>query len=140
MNPNGLATTARFECGLTTAYSNTASVTLSPNNGLSVQNVSAAISGLQPGQTYHYRLTATYSGGTVSGVDLTFSTIGVPEIAIEQPPGATISNAGDKDFGVVNVGSHASLTFTIRNTGNADLTGLTVTKDGSHAADFTVTS
>jgi cyclophilin family peptidyl-prolyl cis-trans isomerase len=74
INPNGLAITARFEYGLTTAYGNTASVTLAPDNGVSVQNVSATINGLQPGQTYHYRLTATYSGWVFSGADLTWVT------------------------------------------------------------------
>ena len=36
------------------------------------------------------------------------------------------------------VGSSFPLTFTIKNTGNANLTGLAITKNGTHAADFTV--
>ncbi|MCX6873928.1 MAG: M6 family metalloprotease domain-containing protein, partial [Verrucomicrobia bacterium] len=63
-----------------------------------------------------------------------------PEIAVEQPLGTSIADGGTKDFGSVNVGSNTSLTFTIRNTGTASLTGLTITKDGTNAADFTVTS
>ncbi|MCX6877320.1 MAG: DUF3570 domain-containing protein [Verrucomicrobia bacterium] len=43
-------------------------------------------------------------------------------------------------LGAVNVGSNASLSFTIKNTGTANLTGLTLTKDGTNAADFTVTA
>ena len=43
------------------------------------------------------------------------------------------------DFGTVTAGgSGAPLTFTITNPGNADLTGLAVTKHGANAADFTV--
>jgi PKD repeat protein len=74
VNPNGLATTARFEYGLTSAYGSTANVTLSPNSGFGAQNVSADISGLQAGATYHYRLSATNSGGTSLGGHRTFST------------------------------------------------------------------
>ena len=70
----------------------------------------------------------------------TGSAIPAPEIAVEQPVGTDIADAGSKDFGSVNVGSNTPLTFTIKNTGSADLTGLTITKDGTHAADFTVTS
>jgi autotransporter-associated beta strand protein len=74
VNPNGLATTARFEYGMTTAYGSTASVTISPNDGSTAQNVSVSISGLQPDTIYHYRLTATSGGGTSPGADLTFTT------------------------------------------------------------------
>jgi Abnormal spindle-like microcephaly-assoc'd, ASPM-SPD-2-Hydin/Immunoglobulin domain/HYR domain/Fn3 associated len=44
------------------------------------------------------------------------------------------------NFGTVNLGSTSNLTFTIRNTGNADLTGLGITIDGAHAGDFAVTA
>ncbi|MEI6177698.1 MAG: choice-of-anchor D domain-containing protein, partial [Verrucomicrobiota bacterium] len=63
-----------------------------------------------------------------------------PEIAVEQPAGTDIPDAGAKDFGSVSVGSNASLTFTIKNIGNANLTDLSITKDGANAGDFTVTS
>ena len=63
-----------------------------------------------------------------------------PEIAVEQPVGTNIADAGSKAFGSVNVGSNTSLTFTIKNTGTANLTGLAITKDGTNPADFTVTS
>ena len=79
VNPNGAATTARFEYGPTTAYGNTANVTLSPANGTTAQTISAGITGLQPGQTYHYRLTATNSGGTGTGADMTLVTPQSPD-------------------------------------------------------------
>jgi hypothetical protein len=48
---------------------------------------------------------------------------------------------GNVDFGTSIVGSSsAPLTFTITNTGTADLTGLVVTKDGTNASDFTVSA
>lgn len=63
-----------------------------------------------------------------------------PEIVVEQPASSNIASGGSKSFGSVNVGSNSSLTFTIKNTGNANLTGLTITKDGTNAGDFTVTT
>jgi len=74
VNPNGSASTARFEYGLTVAYGSLAGVTLLPDYGATVQDVSASLSGLQYGTTYHYRLTATNNGGTSPGDDMTFVT------------------------------------------------------------------
>jgi hypothetical protein len=83
VNPNGLACTARFEYGLTGAYGSKARVTLSPDNGLSVQNVSVSLSGLLAGKIYHYRLTASSGSGTSPGEDMTFVTPSVPIAAAE---------------------------------------------------------
>lgn len=62
-----------------------------------------------------------------------------PEIVVEGPLGADIPDDGSQDFGNVLVGQDKSLTFTIKNTGAADLTGLGITIDGADAALFTVT-
>lgn len=75
VNPNRKATTAQFQYGTTTAYGNTASVSLSQNNGTSAQAVSVTLNGLMPGTTYHYQLTATNNGGTSNGGDRTFTTL-----------------------------------------------------------------
>ena len=67
---------------------------------------------------------------------------GAPEIAIDAA--GNINTGGSKAFpGEVVVGANASLTFTIANTGNADLnlTGSPkVAVSGANAADFTVTA
>ncbi len=63
-----------------------------------------------------------------------------PEIAVEQPPGTDIPDGGSANFGTVNLGDSASLTFTIRNTGTANLVPLTITKDGADAALFAITA
>lgn len=97
VNPNGLPTTARFEYGLTTNYGNTASVTLSPSNGVMAQAVSANLIGLEPETTYHYRLTGFNSGGVGSGGDASFLT-----------PAETVIEAWvrqDTDLGYNNLGS-----------------------------------
>ena len=62
------------------------------------------------------------------------------EIAVEQPVGSNLPDGGSRSFGSVLLGTSASLSFTIRNSGNIDLTGLTITKDGTHADDFTLTT
>ena len=67
-------------------------------------------------------------------------TVTAPAIAVEQPLGSNIIDGGSKDFGVVAVGSSTGLSFAIKNTGDADLTGLTITKDGTDDADFAVTA
>ncbi len=71
---NGGATTAIFEYGLTTAYGQTAVATPDTINGVAPTSVSAAISGLLPNKTYHFRLRATNRGGSSSGSNRTFKT------------------------------------------------------------------
>ena len=64
----------------------------------------------------------------------------VADIAVAQAAPLT-DGESTVDFGAVtNGGSSNALTFTITNPGGADLTSLAVTKDGAHAADFTVSA
>ena len=94
VNPSGSATIAQFEYGFTAAYGNTVSVTLSPSNGRGAQNVSANISGLQPGTTYHYHLIATNGNGTSQGVDMTFVSAKIlPAITWASPTAITYGTA-----------------------------------------------
>jgi hypothetical protein len=72
VNPNGLSTAVSFQYGLTIAYENSTS-TQSAGSGTTT-NVTAVISPLLPSQTYHYRVTASSSCGTVNGSDMTFTT------------------------------------------------------------------
>ena len=70
--------------------------------------------------------------------DVTVSGTGVAaEIAVEQPANTGLTDGvSGINFGNVNLGVAAPLTFTIRNTGNAAMTGLAATVDGSNAAEF----
>ena len=52
----------------------------------SMQGTITALTGLQPGSTYHYRLTATNPDGTSYGPDETFTTPAYSN-PIVQPPG-----------------------------------------------------
>jgi uncharacterized delta-60 repeat protein len=61
-----------------------------------------------------------------------------PEISVKQTPGRSMADGGRRSFGRVTVGDFTSLTFTIKNTGSASLTGLQITKDGPDQEMFTV--
>ncbi len=87
-------------------------------------------SGQASGTWTDYETSGTFTG--------TRTSITAPEIVVEQPVGSNIPDGGTNNFGSVGIGSSLPLTFTIKNTGNANLTGLSITKDGTHAANFTV--
>jgi hypothetical protein len=70
--PHALSTTVYFQYGRTMSYgSRTPNQTKTGNN---YQNVSANISGLSAGTTYHFRIVGTNSAGTRYGGDRTFTT------------------------------------------------------------------
>ena len=74
-------------------------------------------------------------------ISLSASATVAPEIVVEQPAGTDLTDGvSTRDFGSVPVTSSSSLTFTIRNIGNADLTGLGIIIDGADASMFTVTA
>ena len=66
--------------------------------------------------------------------------ITAPNIVVTQTAALT-DGVSSVDFGTITLGSSSSAkTFTITNPGTADLTSLVVTKDGTNAADFTVSA
>ena len=79
VDANGRATTWYFEYGTSTSYgSKTSSKSAS---GTNAAPVSASVTGLQAGHTYHFRLVATSDGGTTNGADATFTTSGAPSVS-----------------------------------------------------------
>ncbi|MEO8351818.1 MAG: hypothetical protein ABI680_08800, partial [Chthoniobacteraceae bacterium] len=87
------------------------------------------------------RTSGGYGNGTAGIVEqvATYLIADSPEIAVEQPAGNDLANGASVTFPVL-LGANASRTFTIRNPGSADLTGLGITIDGPDAAMFTVTA
>ena len=76
VNPNGgEVSKCEFEYGTTTAYGKTASCSSLPGSGSSPVAVSASVSGLTPGTTYHFRISATNAGGTGKGADQELKTV-----------------------------------------------------------------
>ena len=77
ITPNGSPTTAFIEYGLGASgpYTDSAPLTLTPNDGPVGQTVSIAVTGLAARSTYHYRASATNIAGTTTGIDVVFSTV-----------------------------------------------------------------
>lgn len=73
-NPQNITTAVYFEYDTVTPY--TKSVNASPESltGSSSSTVTAVLTGLKQGKTYHFRLKAVNSAGTTYGSDLTFTT------------------------------------------------------------------
>ena len=81
VTPNLLSTTVEFEYGTTTSYGNAAPSLQSPVSGDIPVEVSADITGLDPGVTYHFRIKAENSLGTIYSSDMTFTTTGnLPDV------------------------------------------------------------
>jgi hypothetical protein len=105
VNPNGKATTYAFQYGTTTGYG-TQTATASAGSGTIATSVSAKVSGLVSGTTYHFRVVATNADGESDGSDATFATA-------KLPPGVS---AGYASF--VN-SSSANLSATVNPNGKA---------------------
>jgi phosphodiesterase/alkaline phosphatase D-like protein len=83
VDPEGHAVTdCHLEYGTSESYGTSAPCNPSPGSGTSPVSVSAAVSGLLPASTYHYRIVAIGPGGTGYGADAQFATPGTeyPEL------------------------------------------------------------
>lgn len=109
VNPNGLASSAYFQYGTTTSYG-TVTGTQSLGSGSTVSAVSAAITGLSPQTTYHYRLVAVSTSGTTNGSDQTFTTSAVPP-AVSTGAASAITFNGATLSGTVNPNGTATTVY-----------------------------
>ena len=105
VNPNGQATTVYFEYGTSTGYG-TKTPAASAGSGTGTKNVSAPLSGLIGGATYHFRLVATNVTGTITGADLTFATAGKP-VALTGAP-SSVTGTSATLTGTVDPDGHAT--------------------------------
>ena len=77
-NPNGFATNANFEYGLTAGYGSTTPVQAMGSGSSAVAIGGGAITGLTCNTLYHFRAVATNTNGTTNGSDATFTTSACP--------------------------------------------------------------
>ncbi|MEM7116269.1 MAG: choice-of-anchor D domain-containing protein [Chloroflexota bacterium] len=135
-------------------YNTTGSPSLSDsstteNGSFGTGSFTANMSSLTAGTTYFVRAYATNGDGTTYGPTISFATTAEPEMdvqgnAVSIADGDTTPTTADHtDFASVAVAGSTVRTFTIENTGGADLT-LTdspiVVVSGTNAAEFVVTT
>jgi phosphodiesterase/alkaline phosphatase D-like protein len=93
IDPNGETTLYHFEWGLSTSYG-----AMTPGGamkaGTKTESVSAAVTGLEPDTTYHYRLDAGSASGTTYGADHTFHTGGSPQPVVTTGPASGVTTTG----------------------------------------------
>lgn len=92
VDPHGLPTSVYFQYGDTTSYG----LTTSPqsHSGNTYLNVSANVSSLTASTTYHFRVIASNSAGTIMGSDRTFTTLsatGAPVVSTSAASNVTTS-------------------------------------------------
>jgi hypothetical protein len=90
INTNGLQTIYGFETGTETGtYGPAAGI--GSLGGATTQTITLNLEDLQPGTTYHYRITATNLDGTTHGADATFTTASFPTL-VNVPPSPQLIN------------------------------------------------
>jgi hypothetical protein len=101
VNPNGPTTAVYFEYGTSTSYG-TKTPAKSVGSGAAAKNVSAGVTRLARGTTYHFRLIGLNSAGSTASSDQTFRTPGPPGVrtgaatAVTETS-ATLTGAVDPD-------------------------------------------
>lgn len=105
VNPNGVATSWYVEYGTSTSYGSKTSAT-SAGSGTSSVAISASLTGLSPGTTYHYRVVATSSAGTGQGADGLLTTSAAPQVVTGSASSVTATSATLN--GTVNPGNRAT--------------------------------
>ncbi len=121
--------------GTATSLNLTKTSTLNGVTGLNAITLSGVVPASLPGGSYH--LAVTSPAGQSANYSITLTT---PEILVEQPAGSEIVDGGLVAFDSSPVNTGVVRTFTIRNTGMGSLTGVTLSRDGSHFGDFSISA
>jgi hypothetical protein len=98
VDTQGYETVYEFDIGVDTSYGTRIFGAAGLEAG--AQTFTAALQGLMPGTTYHYRIVATNAFGTIYGADETFTTSTYPTATLAEPespsllPTALLASAG----------------------------------------------
>ncbi len=131
-NPNGTATTANFEYGLTSSYGSTTPAQTLGSGNAAVAIGGGALASLSCNTLYHFRARATNTGGTTAGSDATFTTDAcVPPAITTQPTNQTVVAGGTATFTAAAGGNPApTVQWQVRTNGGStfsDISGATST-------------
>jgi hypothetical protein len=138
VNANYLSTTVTFEYGTTISYGSNVTATQSPLTGNTATSVSGSITGLTLGTTYHFRVKAANSLGTVYGSDLTFKTLNTPTLSTITP--SSITHNAASSGGTITSDGGSSITakgVCWSTTANPTIALSTKTTDGTGTGSFT---
>ncbi len=92
VNPDQLASTYRFQYGESAGYGQE-TTSNSAGSGSTPQSVSAVLSSLSVGTTYHYRIVAENEAGTTTGPDEVFTTVPSAPVDSTYATGVTATEA-----------------------------------------------
>lgn len=111
VNANSLSTAVTFEYGTSSSYGKTVTAVQSPVSGNNSTSVSVNISNLTKATTYHYRITASNSLGTIYSNDITFSTIGDPPLIVTNAASQTATSSAQLNGNVIANNAETIVTF-----------------------------
>ena len=115
VNANGTTTTVSFERGGSTSYGTTVASIPPTVTGSSATAVGAILTGLTPGTTYHFRVSAT-NGVVSNGGDLTFTTpsnnVNLSDLTISAGILSPIFASGTTDYTASVSNATTSITLT----------------------------
>jgi uncharacterized protein (TIGR02145 family) len=110
VNANNSSSVVTFDYGTTISYGQSVTATQSPVTGNTATSVSANITGLTPGTTYHYKIKSVSAAGTSTGMDDTFTTLFPPPVVISAAA-TYVTSTGATLNGTVNA-NNTSTTVT----------------------------
>ncbi len=126
VNAKGTPTNVKFEWGTTTSYgSGKKDATPSSVSGTAPQNVSAGITGLNPDQTYHFRVIATSLNRQENGDDKQFKTL------------LTVSDNDVNIYIAITIGTQVWMNENLKTTKYNDGTSIPLVTDGTAWTNLT---
>lgn len=127
-----------FADGIQQSFGKTGAATYVDLQRVLATNTGANPAGVVGGGTYVSTIGVSSSGAITASVPPNQL---APKIVVQQPAGtALIDGTTTRSFGTIVVGqSGTAKTFTIKNTGKANLTGIAITSNGTAKADYIVT-